>query len=136
MTKIKLTVFLIYFTASAIMASEIPAIGNGEGEWRRYFQETNGNVYFFHISHVKTVNNIHEVWNRIRYKRSVMGASSYQSLLEIDCSARTQRILQNTFFSDKNWEKPAMNTNMTKKPRRIISEGSASERLSKILCVQ
>ena len=63
-----------------------------------------------------------------------MAAASYESLLEIDCSERTERILQRTFFSDKNWEKPAMNTDMKEKPKRPIVEGSAEERLSEILC--
>ena len=76
------------------------------------------------------------VWSRVRYKTSVMGAASYQSLLEIDCSERTERILQNTFFSDKHWEKPAMNTDMTEKPKRPIPKGSATARLSGILCDQ
>lgn len=106
------------------------------GDWRQYSQESNGDVYFYDTSRVKTDANVHQVWSRIRYKRSVMAASSYQSHLEIDCSARTQRVLQNTFFSDKNWEKPAMNTNTREKPKRPIKEGSASERLFEVLCGQ
>lgn len=117
-----------------MVASEASATGDGEGKWRAYSQELNGDVYFFDTSRVERIKSLHRVWSRVRYKTSVMGASSYQSLLEIDCSERTERILQNTFFSDKHWENPAMNTDMTEKPKRQIPQGSATERLSGILC--
>ncbi len=112
------------------------AVGEGEGEWRTYSQELNGDVYFFDASRVETSSSLRKVWSRIRYKTSVMGAQGYQSLLEIDCSDRTERVLQNTFFSDKHWKQPAMNTDMTEKPKRTISRDSPSERLSEILCKQ
>lgn len=134
MTKNKTAALLIYSVVSALVASEASAIGDKEGEWRIYSQELNGDVYFFDASRVKRNSKLHKVWNRVRYKTSVMGASSYQSLLEIDCSERTERILQNTFFSDKHWKNPAMNTDMTEKPKRLIVKGSAAERLSEILC--
>lgn len=118
------------------MTSEAAATGDGEGEWHRYSREPNGDIYFFDTSRVERIENLQRVWSRIRYKTSVMGASSYQSLLEIDCSERTERILQNTFFSDKHWENPAMNTDRTEKPKRQIPEDSATERLSRILCDQ
>lgn len=136
MTKNKTAVFLICAVVSTIVASEASAVGDGEGEWRMYSQELNGDVYFFDASRVEANSNLRKVWSRIRYKTSVMGASSYQSLLEIDCFERTERILQNTFFSDKHWKEPAMNTDMTEKPKRAISRDSASERLSGILCKQ
>ena len=136
MAKSKLTAFLICSAVSTIVVSEASAMGDGEGEWRIYSQEPNGDVYFFDPSRVKRVDSLHRVWSRVRYKTSVMGAPSYQSLLEIDCSERTQIVLQNTFFSDKHWKKPAMNTDKTEKPKRLISKGSATERLSEILCDQ
>ena len=136
MTRNKTAAFLIYAALTAIVASEASATGDGEGEWRMYSQELNGDVYFFDPSRVKRIKSSHRVWSRVRYKTSVMGASSYQSLLEIDCSERTERILQNTFFSDKHWKDPAMNTDMTEKPKRQIPKGSAMERLSVILCDQ
>ncbi len=134
MTRNKTAAFLIYFALTAFMASEASATGDEEGEWRMYSRELNGDVYFFDTSRVKRVENLHRVWSRVRYKTSVMGASSYQGLLEIDCYERTQRILQNTFFSDKHWKNPAMNTDMTEKPKRPIPKGSATKRLSEILC--
>jgi len=136
MSKNKTVAFLISFALTAIVASEASAAGDGEDAWRMYSQELNGDVYFFDNSRVKRIVNLQKVWNRVRYKTSVMGASSYQSLLEIDCSERTERILQNTYFSDKHWKKPAMNTDMTEKPKRLIAKGSATERLSEILCDQ
>ena len=108
----------------------------GDGEWRVYSEETNGDVYFFDASRIKGTANLHRVWTRIRYKTSVMGASSYQSLLEVDCSERTQRILQRTFFSDGHWGEPAMSTDTREKPKRPIVENSAAARLSEILCEQ
>lgn len=136
MTRSKTAAFLIYSALTAIVASEASATGDGDGDWRMYSQELNGDVYFFDPSRVKRIKNLHRVWNRVRYKTSVMGASSYQSLLEIDCSEHTERILQNTFFSDRHWKNPAMNTDMTEKPKRQIPKGSATERLSGILCDQ
>ncbi len=136
MTSSKTTVFLLCAALTAIVASEASASGDGEGKWRRYSEELNGDVYFFDTSRVKRIKGLHRVWSRIRYKTSVMGASSYQSLLEIDCSERTERILQNTFFSDKHWGNPAMNTDLTEKPKRQIPKDSATERLSGILCDQ
>jgi hypothetical protein len=136
MTRNKTAAFLIYSALTAIVANEASATGDGEAEWHMYSQELNGDVYFFDTSRVKRIKNLHRVWSRVRYKTSVMGASSYQSLLEIDCSERTERILQNTFFSDKHWKNPAMNTDMTEKPKRQIPKDSATERLSGILCDQ
>lgn len=130
------TAFLICSALAAFVASGASAAGDGEGEWRSYSQEPNGDIYFFDTSRVEKTDNGHRVWSRVRYKTSVMGAASYQSLLEIDCAERTERILQNTFFSDKHWENPAMNTDMMEKPKRQITTGSATERLSGILCGQ
>jgi len=132
MTKVKFTLLLIY----SVALSFAPIKALATDEWGKYFQAQNGDVYFFDTSRVKTTATLHEVWSRIQYSRSVMGASSYQSLLEIDCTARVQRILQSTFFSDKNWEKPAMNTNTKAKPKRPIKKGTASEHLFEILCSQ
>ena len=116
------------------LASEVSATDSGE--WRLYSEEANGDVYYFDASSVKTKAQLHEVWTRIRYNTSVMGASSYQGLLEIDCSARTERTLQRTFFSDNDWEQPAMSTDMKAKPKRSIRAGSAAERLSDLLCAR
>ncbi len=125
---------LICSVVSAFLVTNSTAAG--DNEWRIYSQEANGDVHFFDTSRVKKTGDVRTVWNRIRYKTSVMGASSYQSLMEVDCSERTERTLQRTFFSDKDWEKPAMSTDSKKKPKRPIAKGSAPERLSKILCDQ
>lgn len=132
MIKTKLAALFIYSVGSVVVASEALAVG--DGEWRVYSQELNGDVYFYDTSRVKKDINIHRVWSRVRYKTSIMGASSYQSLVEIDCSERTERVMQNTFFSDKQWKKPAMKTDVSEKPKRLIINGSATERLSEILC--
>ncbi len=99
-----------------------------------YAQELNGDVHFYDTSRVEKIDTLRRVWNGVRYKTSVMGASSYLSLLEIDCSERTEKILQSTFFTDKHWKKPAMMTDTTEKPKRQIVVGSATERLTEILC--
>ncbi|MEM7745780.1 MAG: surface-adhesin E family protein [Pseudomonadota bacterium] len=102
--------------------------------WQIYSEEANGDVYFFDASQLNPKSRLHGVWTRTQYKTSVMGASSYQSFVELDCADRTVRTLQRTFFSDKHWEKPAMSTDMTAKPKRAIRKGSATERLYDILC--
>ena len=132
MTKIKSAMLVIVSLASAVSAGG--AAHAGDSEWRVYSEEANGDVHFFDTSRVETTSDLHTVWQRIQYKRSVMGAASYQGLLEIDCSGRTERTLQRTFFSDRQWENPAMSTDMKEKPKRQIREGSAADRLSKILC--
>ena len=120
--------------AVATAMAAAPALAGGD--WRTYSEEPNGDVHFYDASRVVQGGGLQKVWSRIRYKTSVMGAPSYQSLLEIDCSAGTERILQNTFFSDKHWKKPAMMTDKTPKQKRQIVQGSAADRLSKIVCPQ
>jgi len=129
-------VFLPCVAIPVIVTSEISLASDGEDKWRIYSKEPNGDIYFFNPSRVNKVDNLHRVWSRVRYKTSVMGAQSYQSLLEIDCTEQTDKILQNTFFSDKNWERPAISTDKTEKPKRPIVKDSAGWRLSKILCDQ
>ena len=134
MTGNKLAALLICSTVSAVMASEASAAGDGEDKWVMHSQMSNGDVHFFDASRVKTTNALRRVWNRVRYKSSVMGASSYQSLLEIDCSEQTEKILRSTFFTDKHWKQPAMKTDMNEKPKTPIVTGSATAGLFEILC--
>ena len=101
-----------------------------------YSKRTNGDVYFYDNARVQKQGNLVTLWSRIRYKTSVMGASSYQSFIEIDCSEYSETTLQRTFYSDKNWTIRAMATDMTKKPKVTINANSASERLADILCKQ
>ena len=132
MRKGRIPPLLIYCIASTFAACGVSIAG--DGEWRAYSEEADGDVYFYDASRVQRTRRTHTVWQRIQYKRSVMGASSYQSRLEVDCSEHTVKILQRTFFSDKHWQNPAMNTDMKEKPKRSIVAGSAVERLSEILC--
>lgn len=136
MKKHQTIAFLTFATASILTVSPVFADDDEKGEWRQYAQQPNGDIHFFDASRVETNNGVYRVWNRIRYKTSVMGASSYQNLLEIDCTQRTEKIVQNTFFSDKNWEKPAMSTDKNEKPKRQIEDGSATERLFEKVCDQ
>ncbi|MEM7427961.1 MAG: surface-adhesin E family protein [Pseudomonadota bacterium] len=136
MTKARMAAFLISSVALAGAAGGASAASDGGGDWRQFSREANGDVHYFDASRVKRTDRVRQVWSRIRYKTSVMGASSYQSLLELDCAERTVRILQNTFFSDRRWERPAMNTDKTAKPKRSIPTGSAAERLAATLCDQ
>jgi hypothetical protein len=124
--------FSISFLA-AYLATVVAPAADGD-EWRIYAEADNGDVYFFDPSRIKKNGDVHTVWTRIRYNTSVMGAQSYQSFLELDCANRTEKTLQRTFFSDRDWEKPAMSTDMNEKPKRPIAEGSAAERLSEALC--
>ena len=132
MSRNRIAPSLFYSLALVFLSGGHSAADNGE--WRIYSEASNGDVYFFDESRVNSTSGLHQVWMRIRYKTSVMGASSYQSLLEVDCAERTERTLQRTFFSDKNWEDPAMSTDSKAKPKRPIQVGSATERLSEILC--
>ena len=109
---------------------------NAMAEWVVYSERTNGDVYFYDKTRVQKQGNLVNVWSRIRYKTSVMGASSYQSFIEIDCSEYSETTLQRTFYSDNNWTIRAMATDMTKKPKVTINANSASERLADILCKQ
>jgi len=126
--------FLICATASIVMTGGASAADAPEDEWLQYAQKLNGDLYFFDPSRVERNGNLRRVWSGIRYGTSVMGASSYLSLLEIDCSERTERTLQSTFFTDKHWKKPAMTTDTKEKPKRRILAGSEAERLVEILC--
>jgi Surface-adhesin protein E len=135
MTKNRLaTLFLIFATASVVMTGEAEATDAQDGEWVQYAQKPNGDRYFFDPSRVERNADSRRVWSGIRYKTSVMGASSFLSLLEIDCSERTERVLQSTFFTDKHWKKPAMMTNTKEGPKRPVVAGSETERLVEILC--
>ena len=107
---------------------------NTKTEWVEYSTRTNGDIYFFDNARVQTEGNLLHVWIRIQYTSSVMGAWSYQSLTKIDCSEHTEITLQNTFYTDKNWIIPAMETNATEKPKVHINEDSATKRLTDILC--
>ena len=105
-------------------------------EWVEYSTRPNGDVHYFDDARVQKDGNLVRVWNRIRYKTSVMGASSYQSLLKLDCADNSETTLQSTFYSDKNWTNPAMATDMNEKPKMPISMNSATDRLASILCRQ
>ncbi|MEM8649047.1 MAG: surface-adhesin E family protein [Pseudomonadota bacterium] len=133
MINFKPVAFMIAIATSSILAGAAWA-ADEDGKWRIYSEEPNGDVHFFDPSRVEKSDSAQKVWSRIRYKTSIMGAASYQSLLEIDCSERTEKILQNTFFSDRQWERPAMSTDRSEKPKKQIVQDSAVWRLSEILC--
>ena len=103
-------------------------------EWVEYSTRANGDVFFYDNARVQKEDNQISVWNRVRYKTSVMGASSFQSFLKIDCSERSEQTLQTTFYSDKDWTTPAMATNTRAKPKKSIKTNSATEQLANILC--
>ena len=107
---------------------------NSMAEWVEYSTQPNGDVLFFDSARVQKDGNEVTVWSRIRYKTSVMAASSYQSLLKINCSERSETVLQSTFYTDKDWKTPAMATNMKAKPKKAIKEDSATGQLANTLC--
>jgi len=107
---------------------------NSIAAWIEYSKRENGDVYFYDSTRVQKNENQIKVWNRILYKTSIMGASSHQSLLKIDCANQTEATLQSTFYSDKNWSKPAMATNMKETPNKNINQTSATKKLAELLC--
>ena len=117
-----LLVFLLTFSCNSL------------AEWVEYFTRTNGDIFFFDNARVQKDGNLVKVWNRVRYKSSVMAASSYQSFMKIDCSEYSETTLQSTFYTDKNWTNPAMATDTKEKPKEYIDANSAMERLANILC--
>lgn len=102
-------------------------------EWIEFAKRSNGDVYYYDTV-VKRKGDQISVWTRVRYKTSVMAASSYQNLLRLHCSENSETILQDTFFTDKDWTKPAMATNTNEKPKVSVTENSSSWPLFKILC--
>lgn len=107
---------------------------NTMAAWVEYSTRPNGDVHYFDDARVQKDGNLVRVWNRIRYKTSVMAASSYQSLVKIDCAEYSETTLQNTFYTDKNWTNPAMATDTSAKPKVTIEADSATARLADILC--
>ena len=117
-----LSVFLLTFSC------------NSMAEWIEYTTRSNGDVYFYEDARIEKNGNQISVWTRVRYKTSVMAASSYQSFLTLDCSENSETVLQSTFYTDRDWNKPAMATNTTAKPKITIKENSATGQLVDILC--
>ena len=103
-------------------------------EWIEYSTRPNGDVFFYDNARVEKNGPQISVWTRVRFKRSVMAASSYQSLLRLDCSEYSETVLQSTFYTDKDWNTPAMATNTNVKPAISIEENSATGQLANILC--
>ena len=101
------------YAALAVTNGKALASGAGDGKWVMYAEKATGDLYFYDPSRVERIDTLRHVWDGVRYKTSVMGASSFLSLLEINCSERTQRILQSTFFTDEHWENAAMKTDTT-----------------------
>jgi len=94
----------------------------------------NGDVYFYDNTRVKKEDSQFSIWTRVRYKTSVMAASSYQSNVILDCSENSETVLQVTFYTDRNWTIPAMATNTNTKPKTYIKVNSAAAQLVNILC--
>jgi len=116
------SIFLLAFSCNSIAG------------WVEYSTQANGDVFFFDDARIETNGDQINVWSRVRYKTSVMGAASYQSFLRLDCSKNSETELQSTFYSDGEWSKPAMATNTNAKPEKQIKPGSASLRLVNLLC--
>ncbi len=119
---------------SLILIFVLTFSGSVMAEWIEFATKANGDVFFFDSSRVEKNGEEINVWTRIRYKRSVMAASSYQNFLLLDCSAYTETELQSTFFTDKEWTKPAMATNTNAKPKKPIQQNSTTQQLINILC--
>ena len=114
---------LLLFLSSNVMA-----------EWTEYSTRPNGDVFFYDTARVEKNGSLISVWTRVRYKRSVMAASSYQSLLRLDCSENSETVIQSTFYTDKDWNTPAMATNTNPKPKTTVAPNSTTGQLVSILC--
>ena len=112
----------------------LPFSGNTMAEWVEYSTRANGNVFFYDDARVQKNGNVVSVWNRVRYKSSVMGASSYQSFISIDCAEYSETTLQSTYYIDRDWTTPAMATDTRKKPKVYMDAKSATQLLADILC--
>jgi len=107
---------------------------NATAEWVEYSTRKNGDVFFFDDARVEKNDGQLSVWTRVRYKTSIMGASSYQSKLSLDCNEQSETVLQSTFYSDSDWNTPAMATNYNAKPKKPVGPDSATRELVDILC--
>ena len=116
------SILLLTFSCSAI------------AEWVEFSTRSNGDVFFYDSSRIEKNGNEISVWTRVRYKTSVMAASSYQNFLKLNCSGKSETILQDTFYTDKDWTKPAMATNTNAKPAKSVKENSPTFELLSILC--
>lgn len=108
--------------------------GSAMAEWIEFTVRPNGDVFFYDDSRLEVVGDEISVWTRVRYKTSVMAASSYESHVRLHCSEKSKIVLQNTFYTDKNWAKPAMATNTNAKPKQFVAANSAFAQLLEILC--
>ena len=134
MNRVRTAGLLIAIAVSTAATSDASAIDSEKNEWVNYAEVANGDLYFYDPSRVEKIGTMRRVWNGVRYKTSLMGAFSFLSLLEIDCSKRTEKTLQSTFFTDKHWERAAMKTNTKETANRQIEAGSTVERLAELVC--
>ncbi len=121
MTKILLISLLVFSSGAS-------------ADWIEFSVRSNGDVYYYDDTRLEKNGSVINVWTRIRYKTSVMAASSYESLLRLDCVENSEAILQDTFYTDKAWTKPAMATNTNAKPKKHVAENSTTALLISILC--
>ncbi len=119
-----LTILLVFFSSTVT------------AEWIEYSTKSNGDVFLFDSERVEKNGNEITIWTRVRFKTSIMAASSYQSLIKIDCSENSVIEVQSTFYTDRDWIKPAMATNTNEKPKTAIKQNSETQQLADILCTE
>jgi len=107
-----------------LLASLLTFSCNATAEWIEYSTKPNGDVFYFDSARVETSGNQMTVWTRVRYKTSVMAASSYQSLVRLDCSEKSETV----------WSKPAMATNTNPQPKKSVKPESPTGLLINLLC--
>lgn len=103
-------------------------------DWVEYSTKSNGDVFYFDNARVEKTGSQIRVWTRVRFKSSVMVSSSYQSLLKLDCSENSETVLQSTYYTDRDWDKPAMSTNTNAKPKTLVKPNSTTGQLVNLLC--
>lgn len=106
----------------------------GASDWQSYNSQNTGNAFLYDRRSIVRQGDRIRVETRIRFGASLMGAYSYQQLLEIDCNHRTERALRRTFFSDSQWLSPAMAPQNDPQPAMSLDRNSPTSELADILC--
>lgn len=126
-----LTVCLILGGASARSATSDT---DSPSDWQPYHQRNNGDAFFYDRRSVVRQGDRIQVERRVRFRASLMGAYSYQELLEIDCKQLKERALRKAFFSDPQWRIPAMAPDTSQQPFLRIDETSPTRQLVDVFC--
>ena len=112
----------------------IPLGASGHDEWILFATNGNGNKYWVDRGSLKEDGTNMRVWARERYSEKLGGvAGACLTHYSINCEEYSIRILESTFYSDKNW-KSAIQTEKSNHKTTTIPRDSAWEILATIVC--